>query len=126
MQTYLEQYREAIRSGEIIAGHELITALDTYIADMQNPRYVYDTKEAYKRIEFIETFVKLTKSPFYGKPMKLMLWQKAFIECMYSFKNAETGRDRFKRILLLIGRKNAKSETCNGLAFTELMLVIHF
>lgn len=120
--TYLEQYREEIRSGRIIAGRELITALDMYIADMENPLYVYDTREAYKRIEFIEKFVKLTKSPFYGKPMILMLWQKAFIECLYSFKRADTGFDRFKKALLLIGRKNTKSETCNGLAFTELML----
>ena len=122
MSTYLEQYREAIRRGEIIAGQELTSALDIYIADMQNPRYVYDTREAYKRMEFMEMFVKLTKSPYYGKPMKLMLWQKAFIECLYSFKIAKTGRDRFKRAILLIGRKNAKSETCNGLGFTELML----
>lgn len=120
--TYLEQYREAIRKGEIIAGQELITALDTYIADMSNPRYIYDTREAYRRIDFMEKFVRLTKSPFYGKPMTLMLWQKAFIECLYSFKIAETGRDRFKRAILLIGRKNTKSETCNGLAFTELMI----
>lgn len=120
--TYLEEYREAIRSGGIVAGYELITALDMYIADMQNPRYVYDTKDAYRRIDFMETFVKLTKSPFYGKPMKLMLWQKAFIECLYSFKIAETGFDRFKRATLLIGRKNTKSETCNGLGFTELMI----
>lgn len=122
MQTYLEQYREAIRSGEIIAGHELISALDMYIADMHNPRYVYDTREAYKRMAFMERFCKLTKSPFYGKLMNLMLWQKAFIECLYSFKMADTGRDRFKRVILLIGRKNTKSETCNALAFTELML----
>lgn len=33
MSTYLEQYREAIRSGEIIAGQELITALDMYITE---------------------------------------------------------------------------------------------
>ena len=32
-QTYLEQYREAIRRGEIIAGQELITALDMYITE---------------------------------------------------------------------------------------------
>ena len=120
--TYIEQYREAIQKGEIIAGQELITALDTYISDMSNPRYVYDTREAYRRIDFMEKFVRLTKSPFYGKPMILMLWQKAFIECLYSFKIAETGRDRFKRAILLIGRKNTKSETCNGLAFTELMI----
>lgn len=120
--TYLEEYREEIRKGNIIAGQELIAALDMYIEDMDNPRYVYDTKEAYLRIEFMERFVKLTKSPFYGKPMILMLWQKAFIECLYSFKMAETGFDRFKRALLLIARKNTKSETCNGLAFSELML----
>lgn len=122
MQTYLEQYREAIRRGEIIAGQELISALDMYIADMHNPRYVYDTREAHKRMAFMESFCKLTKSPFYGRLMKLMLWQKAFIECLYSFKMADTGRDRFKRVILLIGRKNTKSETCNALAFTELML----
>lgn len=28
MSTYLEQYREAIRRGEIIAGQELISAID--------------------------------------------------------------------------------------------------
>lgn len=120
--TYLEEYREAIRCGEIIAGQELISALDMYIGDLKNPRYIYDTRDAYRRINFMETFVKLTKSPFYGKPMKLMLWQKAFIEVLYSFKVAETGFDRFKRAILLIGRKNAKSETCNGLGFTEVML----
>lgn len=120
--TYLEQYREEIRQGKIIAGRELITALDMYIEDMKNPRYIYDTRDAYRRIEFMEKFVKLTKSPFYGKPMKLMLWQKAFIECLYSFKMAATGFDRFKKADLLIARKNTKSETCNGLGFTELML----
>ena len=120
--TYLEQYRAEIRKGNIIAGRELITALDMYIADMKNPRYVYDTKEAYFRIVFIEKFIKLTKSPYYGKPMILMLWQKAFIECLYSFKMADTGFDRFKRVVLLIGRKNTKSETCNALGFTELMI----
>lgn len=120
--TYLEEYREEIRKGNIIAGRELITALDMYISDMKNPRYIYDTKDAYRRIDFMQRFCKLTKSPFYGKPMILMLWQKAFIECLYSFKIAETGLDRFKRADLLIARKNTKSETCNGLGFTELMI----
>lgn len=120
--TYLEQYRDEIKKGNIIAGQELITALDMYYADLNNPKYKYDTRDAYMRIDFMERFVKLTKSPYYGKPMILMLWQKAFIECLYSFKIADTGFDRFKRAILLIGRKNTKSETCNGLAFTELMI----
>jgi phage terminase large subunit-like protein len=53
--------------------------------------------------------------------MKLMLWQKAFISAMYGFKMAEDLTDRFRRVLLLIARKNTKSETCSGLALTELI-----
>ena len=79
-------------------------------------------------MHFMEHCVRLTKSPFYNKPMILMLWQKAFIETIYSFKmteeSAEKGFsiDRFKKILLLIARKNTKSETCSGLAETELFI----
>lgn len=120
--THLQDYYNAIKKGKIIAGQELIAMLETLMKDMDNPRYIYDTREADKRICFIEKFVKLTKSPYYGKPMILLEWQKAFITALYSFKIAETGRDRFKRCILLIGRKNTKSETCNALAFAELML----
>lgn len=126
---YLLQYRDAIRRGEIIAGVELITELDNLISDLDDPRYIYDTRDAEIRIDFMENCIRLTKSPFYGKPMKLMLWQKAFIEVVYSFKMAdktyldaegnEKYIDRFQKIVLLIGRKNAKSETCSGLELTE-------
>ena len=74
---YLEEYREAIRRGEIVAGVELITELDNLMSDMQDPRYIYDTTDADMRIDFMQNCIKLTKSPFYGKPMILMLWQKA-------------------------------------------------
>ena len=119
---YLIQYREAIRSGEIIAGRELIKELDRLIEDLDNPRYYYDTTGAYERMDFMENCVRLTKAPFYNKPMVLMLWQKAFIEVVYSFKMADTGFDRFKKIVLLIARKNTKSETCSALALTELII----
>ena len=69
----------------------------------------------------MQNCVKLTKSPFYGKPMILMDWQKAFIEVCYSFKMSADDTDRFRRVLLLIARKNTKSETCSGLALTELI-----
>lgn len=118
--TWLWKYREEIRKGNIVAGRELIMELDNLIADFDNPRYYYDTTDAYKRMDFMENCIRLTKSPFYGKPMVLMLWQKAFIEVVYSFKMTDTGFDRFKKIILLIARKNTKSETCSALALTEL------
>lgn len=120
-QTWLYKYYSAIKSGEIVAGYELISELERLIADLDNPKYYYDTMEAELKIRFMENCIRLTKSPFYGQPMKLMLWQKAFIEVVYSFKMVEDGTDRFRRVLLLIARKNTKSETCSGLALTELI-----
>ena len=126
--SYLVEYREAIRKGYdaegnvVICGRELIDELDRLIADLDDPRYIYDRRDALERMDFMENCIKLTKSPFYGKPMKLMLWQKAFIEVVYSFKMADTGFDRFKKILLLIARKNTKSETCSALGNSEMIL----
>lgn len=120
--TYLEEYRDQAKKGEIVVGREMMTGLDKYYEEMSDDRYVYDTSDFELRKEFMETFIKLTKSPFYGQPLKLMLWQKAFLETLYSFKKKDTGLRRFKKAILLIARKNTKSETCNAVGDTELML----
>lgn len=126
MSCYLLQYREAIRCGEILAGSDMIQELDNLIADLGSPGYIYDTKEAELRIDFIESCIRMTKAPFYGKPMRLMLWQKALIEVVYSFKvrSIDSGKwvDRFQEILLLIPRKNGKTELVAALMLTELIL----
>lgn len=122
--TFLEEYRELIRQGEIIVGVEMLTELDNLIADLDNPEYKYDTRKADLMIDFMQNCIRLTKSPFYNKPMILMPWQKAWIECLYSFKiyDKELGKwvDRFTETLLLIGRKNTKSETSSALCDTEM------
>lgn len=126
---YLLQYREAISKGEILAGVEIITELDNLIADLDNPEYKYDTTKADLTIYFIENCVKLTKSPFYGEPMKLLLWEKALIEVAYSFKvkSLDTGEwvDRFNEILLLITRKAGKTELIAALELAEMVLGRH-
>ena len=122
VKTYFEQYKEEIAKGKIIIGNELKMLLDNLTADMENPEYEYDTEDAHEIIEFIENFCKHTQDPFSGQPFIMMLWEKAFVEVVYSFKIRKTGRDRFKKIILLIARKNGKSTLCAALAFAELML----
>ena len=119
---FLEEYYRQCKSGEILIGHELMMELDKLIADMAEDRYIYDTTDADLRIDFMENCVRLTKSPYYNQPMVLMLWQKAFISAVYSFKMADTGLRRFKKVLLLIARKNTKSETCSALGLSEFFL----
>lgn len=124
----LLRYKAEIECGNIIVGQELYTELKNLAEDFSNDEYYYDTDAARLRMDFMENCIKLTKSPFYGKPMVLMLWQKAFIETLYSFKLTrelkDNGKviDRFKKALLLIARKNTKSETCSALGNAEFVV----
>lgn len=118
---YLEEYYSKTKSGEIIAGGEIKMELQNLMDDLKSPEYTYNTDDADERIEFIEHCVKLTKSPFYGKPMKLLLFQKAYISALYGFKMPD-GNDRFKKSIFLLSRKNGKSELCSALGLAEFIL----
>ena len=116
---WLEEYYNKIKNEEIIAGIEIKTALERLMNDLKNPKYVYETKDADKRIYFIEHFCRHTKSPFYGQPFKLELWEKAMIEASYSFKYTKTGLRRFREVLLLIARKNGKTTLVAAILLAE-------
>lgn len=125
----LIRYKSEIDDGKIIVGQEMYLELSNLIDDIRhNDEYIYDTADAELRIDFMEGVIKLTKSPFYGRPLKLMLWQKAFTEAMHSFKIARALKDdhktidRFKKALLLIARKNTKSEFCSALGNAEFIV----
>lgn len=120
--SFLLEYASRCELGEIVIGQELQLELQNLRDAFGNDRYFYDTDDALRKMDFMEHCVRLTKSPFYNRPMQLMLWQKAFIECLYSFKMSDSGFRRFQKILLLIARKNGKSETCSGIGLTEFFL----
>ena len=111
--TYFADYLSEIRSGKITVGRELMTELERLEADLEDPRYRYDTADADKRIKFIEHECKHYEAPWAGKPFLLLLWEKAVIEILYSFKiyDEDLGRwiRRFKELTLLVARKNGKT-----------------
>lgn len=116
---YLTEYYNS----KPVLGRKLQIVLDRLMKEKDgDPRFIYDTKKADFYINFIEKFVRGAKAPYYNKPTKLLLWQKAFIEVFYSFKMSDTGNERFNRSLLVIARKNGKSTLSSALGFCELML----
>ena len=123
---YLEAYYQACKGGEYIIGIELLLSLENLVKEQISAEYKYDTTLADKYIDFMENCVRLTKSPFYNKPMKLMLWQKAWISALFGFKIYDKVMvrwvNRFKETLLLIGRKNTKSETSSALCLADLLI----
>lgn len=106
---YLQEYWGLIRNKEIVVGYWIKKQVQNLIYDLQDPQYVYDTTEAHKRIRFEETLCLQSKQPYYMKPIKLLPWQKAWWEALYSFKMADTGLRRYTEGLLEVARKNGKS-----------------
>ena len=122
MKTYLEQYWDMIQSDEIVVGRWIKKEVKNLIEDLKDPRFIYDTTEAHRRIKFQESLCLQSKAPYYMQPVILMPWQKAFWEVLYSFKMADTGKRRFIEGLLEIARKNGKSTMFAADGNTDLFI----
>lgn len=119
---YLMEYWNMVQNGEVVVGYWIKKEIENLINDLKDPRFIYDTTEAHKRIRFQETMCLQSKAPFYMKPVILMPWQKAFWESIYSFKMADTGLRRFTEGLLEIARKNGKSTMFAADGMTDLFI----
>lgn len=107
--THLEEYARMIRNREVVAGYWIKQEINRLMTDLDDPRFIYDTTEAHKRIRFMESMCLQSKQPYYMQPISLMPWQKAWWEAVYSFRMVDTGLRRFTEGLLEIARKNGKS-----------------
>lgn len=116
-------YIHKCKVGEIIIGHELMQMLDILLSHFDNPDIRFDPTDAHKRIKFIETKCKHYEAPFAGKPFILELFQKAFIETVYSFKifDSEIGRlvRLYQDVLYVVGRKNGKTPVVGAIDLSE-------
>ena len=74
----LSDYYDLIRNHDVIVGYWIRQAVKNLIEDLDDPRYIYDTTEAHKRIAFMEKLCFQSKAPYYMQPIQLMPWQKAW------------------------------------------------
>lgn len=107
--TRLEEYWGMIQRKEVVVGYWIRQEIRNLIEELSDPRYTYDTTEAEKRFAFQQKLCLQSKAPYYLQPIKLMPWQLAWWEAVYSFRMADTGLRRFTEGLLEIARKNGKS-----------------
>jgi phage terminase large subunit-like protein len=114
--TYLEEYAHAVLDGKIVANEKIKKEYKRLLFDFENPslsRWHYDPILGNRPVEFIEKFCKQSKGKL-GKPLKLELFQKAFLNAAFGFVD-ENGIRRFQEVLLVIGRKNGKTTLLAGI-----------
>lgn len=114
---WLIDYHRQIEKGVVDVSRRLRRVYDKLAEECINPKgdYLFSEKHANRPIDFIEHFCKNSKGEWAGEPIKLELWQKAFISALFGFVDAE-GNRRYRETLLYVARKNGKSTLLAGLA----------
>ena len=129
--SYIYKYNEAIKKGVIeidgkmvrlVVGSKIKKALNILMSYFDNPAIEFNPKECYKRFDFEETLCLQGQAPYYNEPLKLMLWQKAFYEAIYSFYDKATGLLLINEALCEVARKNGKSTMVAGDFNTDLFI----
>lgn len=131
MKPYLIQYKEAIERGwleingvktKLVVGWKMQKAINIVCSYFDDERFYFDPTYCYKKIEFMETLCLQGNAPYYNEPLKLMLWQKAFMEAIYSFREKATGHLLINEALLEVARKNGKTTFIAGDCDADLFI----
>lgn len=120
---YIVQYRDAIERGwieidgkrvRLVVGEKIRKVVSILCGYLNDDRIAFDPADCYRRFGFIETLALQGQAPYYNKPLQLMLWQKAFFEAIYSFRDRATGLLLINEALLEVARKNGKTTMIAG------------
>lgn len=118
MSNYIDEYLENMRSGKCIVSKRIRRVYEKLSDDIHNPKngFIFDEKKAQRPIDFIERFCRHSKGEWASQPLKLELFQKAFISALFGFIDEKTGFRKYRETLFYVARKNGKSVLLSGIA----------
>lgn len=130
--TFIEEYYKFIKDNPNKVSKKVTKVYKKLVDDIKKPRvvsffnkttnqtethtYVFDETRSLRAIKFIEKYCKQSKGKWNGKPLKLQLWQKAFIQAMFGFVDKDTRLRKYKKVILFVARKNGKSVLAAAIA----------
>ena len=108
MNNYILEYYQGIKDGSITVGKWIQRLYEHIVHSIEEGVYLYDAKKANKAIDWIEEHCFHVEGAMAPNKLKLELWQKALISCIFGVCD-KNGHRQFREVLLVIGRKNGKS-----------------
>ena len=115
---YIYSYYQGIKNGKYTVGKWIELVYDYIIEGLQEKRFFFDNHKASEAIDWIEEHCFHTEGELAPGKIKLELWQKSFLSCVYGLVD-ENGRRQFREILLVVGRKNGKTKMASALGDYE-------
>lgn len=112
---YIYEYYQAIQDGSEIVGQDIRAVYEMIIKGLEKKSFFYDKKKADRAIKYIESFCHHHEGALAPQLLKLELWQKAGISCIFGIVDKK-GYRQFREVLWLVGRKNGKSLIASAIA----------
>lgn len=130
--TYIEEYYKWIIEHPKRVGNKVKTVYEKLVNDLKTPKevsffnkvtgeeekhiYIFDEKKSLRCIHFCEKYCKQSKGKWNGKPLKLELFQKAFLQALFGFVDKDTGLRKYRKAIFFVARKNGKSVLASAIA----------
>ena len=115
---WILKYYQMIEDGSVTVGHWVRLLYERIISDLENKEYFFDQKKANKAVNFFEKFCHHSKGRLAPQLVKLEIWQKALLSCMFGLVD-DKGFRVYREVFVVMGRKCGKSLLASGVM--ELM-----
>lgn len=115
MNNYILEYYQQIKDGSILVGKWILILYEKIVHGIEDGTYTYDAKKADKAIKWIEKHCHHTEGVLAPGLIKLELWQRALLACIFGLCG-KNGLRQFREVLLVVGRKNGKSLFASAIA----------
>lgn len=130
--TYIEEYYKWICDNPDKVCNKVKTIYKKLVDDLKTPKevsffnkstgeiethtYIFDERVSLRPIHFIEKYCRQSKGKWNGKPLKLELFQKAFIQALFGFIDKDSNCRKYKKAIFFVARKNGKSVLDSAIA----------
>jgi len=107
-ENWIYTYYQQIADGSVTVGSWIKLIYTNIIHGLEQREFFFDQKKANKAIDFIEKECRHTEGKLAPGFLKLELWQKALLSCMFGIVD-EDGTRHFREVFVVVGRKNGKT-----------------
>lgn len=105
---WIYAYYQQIKDGTVCVGRWVRMMYEYLVTGIDEGRFFFDIKKANQAVEWIEEHCFHVEGPLAPSPLKLALWQKAFVSAVFGIVD-ESGLRQFREVFLVVARKNGKS-----------------
>lgn len=114
MDDYILSYYQKIKDGSVTVGNWIEKVYTYIVKGLENGDFSYDAKKANSAIKFIQDHCHHTEGELAPKTLKLELWQKAMIACIFGIVD-KNGNRQFREVLCILSRKQGKSKLAEAI-----------